>query len=169
MNHEHWMTEAVKEARLAVAAGELPIGGVLVGGNKLLGVTQTRVRRMGSIVAHGELTMLMEAKSLIYTAERPLVLYSTLEPCLMCLGACMQCEIDMVVFGMKCAPDGGVVLAEAIQKSGQKTPIIVGPIFEDMCLSVWSEWKHGENHPAYGYASQILEKYGRHPVAASSQ
>jgi len=157
------MTEAINEARLATAAGELPIGGVLVGGDSLIGKTQTKVRRMGSIVAHGELTLLLEAKNKIYTASRPLAVYTTLEPCIMCLGACMQCGVDVIVFGMRCAPDGGADLIEAIHRLGQKTPTIVGPVLEEKCLEVWKEWKHGADHPAFGYASQILARYGKSP------
>lgn len=163
MNHELWMKEAIGQAKRAVAAGELPIGGVLVGGDTIIGRTQTRVKRMESAVAHGELTLLLEAKGQIYTAKRPLVVYTTLEPCLMCLGACMQCSVDTVVFGTYCAPDGSTPLTTCIQQAGQKLPSIVGPVLESECLELWRDWTHGSEHPAFNYVSQILARYGKRP------
>jgi tRNA(adenine34) deaminase len=153
------MEMALVEAQRALDVKELPIGGVLVGGDQLISVSQTSVRRHGSIVAHGELLALLDAKDRIYSCDRPLVLYTTLEPCLMCLGAMMQCEVDKVVFGMRCAPDGATELAKPIAASGQRVPDIAGGVLEDRCVEVFRKWNLGTQHPAYSYVQAILNAY----------
>lgn len=157
--HEKWMRVALEEAAKAYAERELPIGGALVGGDALILTAQTAVRRRGSMVAHGELTALLDSKEQVYTCARPLTIYTTLEPCLMCLGAMMQCEVDVLVFGMKCAPDGATQFAESLRTLGQKVPQIVGGVLEDECVAAFRKWDLGESHPAYSYVRAILSAY----------
>ncbi len=158
-SHEHWMRIALEEAEKARLANELPIGGVLVANNEIIGRTQTQVVRRSSLVAHGELMALLDANGRLYSATRPIVLYTTLEPCLMCFGAMINCEIDEVVIGMKCAPDGGIFLAPSIQKSGLKTPKITTGVLEKECVQSFRKWDKGISHPAYAYVQAILEPY----------
>lgn len=158
-NHEYWMHIALEEASKALNVGELPIGGALVANGGLLGKTQTQVQRAGSMVAHGELTALLHANGSLYSAERPLVLYTTLEPCIMCLGAMINCEIDELIYGMRCAPDGGTTLIDPIRSMGLSVPEITTGILEDECLALMRRWSKGPNHPAYGYVQAILEGY----------
>ena len=161
-----FMRVALEEAEEASRAGELPIGGAVYGGGELLRRTQTRVRREGSIVAHGELTGLMSAGMGVYSCKRPLVLVTTLEPCLMCLGAAMQCGVDVLIYGMKCAPDGAASAVGGLGASGQRVPEIVGGVLEQECVEVFRHWPQAITHPAYGYVSAILAAYG---VSLSTQ
>lgn len=158
--YEKWMRMALGEAIAAMNAAELPIGGMLIGGNEVIAKTQTSVVREESIVAHGELMALLRAKNSIWAASRPLTLVTTLEPCLMCLGAAMQCGVDRVVFGMHCAPDGGLALVPQLEAIGQKAPEIVGPVLEDECVEVFARWPQSAGHPAFGYVNAILLRYG---------
>lgn len=157
--HEQWMRIALEEAENARLAGELPIGGVLVANDQLIGRSQTQVVRRSSLPAHGELLALLEANGKLYSAPRPLVMYTTLEPCIMCLGAMINAEIDEVVIGMKCAPDGGVFLAKSIIKAGIKVPKVTWGILEDECVQAMRRWDKGPSHPAYGYLQAILKPY----------
>ena len=158
-NYEKWMAMAIGEAGKARLADELPIGGILVAGGEIVASTQTRVLREESIVAHGELMMLFDAKQKIYSFARPLVLFTTLEPCLMCLGAMIQCEIDELVYGMKCAPDGGLNFASQADSRGQRLPKVTGPILEKACVEEMQKWSKDESHPAYNYVRSILDPY----------
>lgn len=157
--HERWMQIALREAESARLAGELPIGGVLVANGQELLRTQTSVRRRGSMAAHGELLALLEVKENLFAVQRPLVLYTTLEPCLMCLGAMIQCEIDILVYGMKCAPDGAVSLQEPLQKTDIKVPEIIGGILELECVEEMRRWSQPSGHPAQSYMQAILAPY----------
>ncbi|MCK4415310.1 MAG: nucleoside deaminase [Candidatus Eisenbacteria sp.] len=156
---EDWMRIALEEAALAIEAGELPIGGILVGGDEILQRAQTSVVREGTIVAHGELLALSRAKGAVWTANRPIALVTTLEPCLMCLGAAMQCRVDVIAYGMRCAPDGGLSVSGCIEEAGQVTPKVIGPVLESECVEMFQRWPHSSDHPAYGYVKAILDAY----------
>lgn len=157
--HEHWMRLAIAQAEEALTAGELPIGGVLIGSGHLLASSQTQVRRRESMVAHGELTALLDIKWDLYKHGRPIVLYTTLEPCLMCLGAIMQCGVDEVVFGMRCAPDGATQFVNTLAAAHQNPPKVTSGILEKECADVFSRWDMGKDHPAYNYVQSILKPY----------
>jgi tRNA(adenine34) deaminase len=158
-NHVYYMTLALKEAAKARIAGELPIGCILVGGTKVIGRGQTSPHRKGSIVAHGELMMLLKAKKKIYSCERPLVLYTTLEPCLMCLGAAMQCGVDRIIYGMKCAPDGAISMGTTFTAGGHKLPPITGGVLEKECVEEFRRWPGDKTNAAGKYVREILEAY----------
>jgi len=159
LNHEHWMRLALKEAEKARLDNELPIGGVLVANDQVVEFTQTNVARKSSLVAHGELLALLEANGKLYSAKPPIVLYTTLEPCLMCLGAAMNCGIDEIVIGMMCAPDGGTILVDSIVKAGLSVPKITKGILENECVEEWRKWDKGPSHPAHSYWKAILNPY----------
>ena len=159
MDHEYYMSMAIEEAKKAREADELPIGSVLVANDEVLSSGQTSVVRQGTIVAHGELTTLHAAQYKIYTDNRPLILYTTLEPCLMCIGAAMQCGVDIIVYGMRCKPDGAADNIQNIKLPGQKNPEIISGILEVECLEVFRSWSQPKDHPAYPYVQDILSFY----------
>lgn len=127
----HWMSLALEEASSAMEQGELPIGCILVAGGSELGRGQTQVSRTGSMTAHGEILTLLEANGRLFTCERPLELYTTLEPCLMCLGAAINCGVDRIIFALEARPDGGTSLSNAITKSGQQVPVIIPHVMRE--------------------------------------
>lgn len=159
-NHDYWMRLALDEAEKAMSFGEIPVATILVSNGKEIGRGQTSVRRKDSIVAHGELFTLLEAKSKVWTAERPLVMYTTLEPCLMCLGASMQVGIDTIVYGMDAAPDGGTRFAADIRKAGQTVPKIVPHVLENESVSLMRRFLiQYPNSPAVSYVKAMLGIY----------
>jgi tRNA(adenine34) deaminase len=105
-SHEKWMREAIEAARQASKHGEVPIGAALVANGALVAVGETQVSRRGP-VAHGENCMLLDLGSTVWGLARPLVLYTTLEPCVMCVGACINATVDLIVYGSDAPPDGG--------------------------------------------------------------
>lgn len=155
-----FMTEALKEASDAMTHAELPIGTVITANNKIIARGSTRVRRENSICAHGELFSLLKLEHKVYSEERPLTIYTTLEPCIMCLGASIQATIDKIVYGMKAAPDGGVFLREEISKNNMDVPEIIGGICEGEQVELFREFKNkfGES-PAIDYVDALLKPY----------
>ncbi len=158
-SHEYWMKIALEEAEKALAADELPIGSVIVGGNQLIVRGQTSGIRCGSQVAHGELMALLDASCTLHSATRPIVLYTTLEPCLMCFGAMIQCGIDGVVYGMRANPDGSIFLAEEIQLAGQQIPEVTAGILEQECVEIMRRWAKPVTYPVYPYVQALLKQY----------
>lgn len=97
---ERWMARALEEAREAAAAGEVPVGAVIVRGDVELVATQNRMVRDRDATAHAELLALRSAAMLL--GDQRLMgctLYVTLEPCAMCAGAIVLTRVDRVVFG----------------------------------------------------------------------
>jgi tRNA(adenine34) deaminase len=103
LTHERWMREALRAAREARAAGEVPVGTCVVIGDELLAVAGNRTRTDCDPTAHAEIVALREAarKFSNYRLVNAIV-YSTIEPCAMCAGALIQARVSLLVYG---APD----------------------------------------------------------------
>lgn len=107
--HEKWMSRALELAREAEAAGESPVGCVIVAGGEVIG--QGRNSPIASIdpTAHAEMMALRHAA--VARGNYRLtdaVLYCTLEPCAMCAGALVAARVGALVFGARDLRFGGV-------------------------------------------------------------
>jgi tRNA(adenine34) deaminase len=94
------MRTALALAAKAAEAGEVPVGAVLVHQGSILGQGANRTRREGVVHAHAELVALAAAEraSGDFRLDNA-VMYVTVEPCLMCLGALHQARLSRVVYG----------------------------------------------------------------------
>jgi len=95
-----WMRGALVEAERALAAGEVPVGAVVVRRGELLGRGHNASVSQQDPTAHAEVLALREAA--LNAGNYRLVgatLYATVEPCPMCCGAALQARVDRVVFG----------------------------------------------------------------------
>ncbi len=100
---EKFMRSALDEARRALAVGEVPIGAVVVCGGRIVGRGHNLVETLGDATAHAEMQAITAAAAAIggkYLNE--CTLYVTVEPCVMCAGACAWSQVGRLVFG---APD----------------------------------------------------------------
>lgn len=93
------MEAALDEARAAEAAGEVPIGAVVVFEGRIIARGQNRVLRDNDPTAHAEIVALREAARVIGNYRLTgCAMISTLEPCAMCAGAMVHARIDRLVF-----------------------------------------------------------------------
>ena len=103
------MQEALKEAQAAAAAGEVPIGAVLVHDGKVLARSNNRTIRDNDPTAHAEILVLRTAARLLGNYRLSgTTLYVTIEPCSMCAGAIIQARVPRLVYGAD-DPKGGAV------------------------------------------------------------
>jgi tRNA(adenine34) deaminase len=94
------MSVALEEARAAEAAGEVPVGAVIVRGDVLVARSGNRTIRDHDPTAHAEALVIRAASSAADSWRlEGCSLYVTLEPCAMCAGAILLARIDRVVFG----------------------------------------------------------------------
>lgn len=158
----YWMSEAIKLAEQGMKAyDELPIATILVANGKEIGRGVTANVREQGVIAHGELNVLLQAKRKVFTCERPLVLYTTLEPCIMCLGAAIECGVDKIVYGMPATTDGGVCYADGMRGIKEKIPEIIGGVLEKEEYALMKKFieTHDENSPAWYYITQMIKAY----------
>jgi tRNA(adenine34) deaminase len=97
---EVFMESALAQARLALAAREVPIGAVVVAGGRVIGEGFNQPISATDPTAHAEIVALRRAA--IATGNYRLAgctLYVTVEPCLMCVGAAFNARIDRLVYG----------------------------------------------------------------------
>jgi tRNA(adenine34) deaminase len=99
----HWMGEALREAQKAFDKGEVPVGAVVVSGNKIIGRGHNLTEQLNDVTAHAEMQAITAAAN--YLGGKYLqdcTLYVTLEPCVMCAGALFWSQISKIVVA---APD----------------------------------------------------------------
>lgn len=155
---EKWMRIALSEAERAMSEGEHPIGAVIVAGDTELSRGQTSVVRKGTITAHGEILALADAGWSVFSDQRPVTVYTTLEPCLMCVGAAIQCGVDEVVFAMPAKPDGGTRHLPALAEAGVAVPVVRSHVLFDEALRLMREnLTRNPEHPGLDYAKALLE------------
>ena len=108
-DHERWMREALKEARLAEAKDEVPIGCVVVHEGAAIGRGHNQTESLQDPTAHAEMIAITAAAASL--GSRRLLdctLYVTLEPCAMCCGAIVLARLPTVVYASK-DPKAGAV------------------------------------------------------------
>ena len=106
---ERLMSEALRLAREAAAAGEVPVGAVVAIGDEIVGRGANSPIARHDPTAHAEILALREAASRTgnYRLEEA-ALYCTLEPCVMCAGALVTARVQKLVFGARDLRFGGV-------------------------------------------------------------
>jgi len=102
LDHAFFMREAIKEAEIAMQAGEFPIGAVIVHRGKIVGRGKAEHIERHNRLAHAELNALLATATSLYDFPHDNgVIYTTLEPCEMCLGAIVMSDVvNHIVFSM---------------------------------------------------------------------
>jgi len=140
------MDLALSEARKAQAAGEVPVGAVIVAAGVVIGRGFNRPISVNDPTAHAEIIALREAAS----HERNYrltnaVLYCTVEPCVMCAGAIMHARITRLVFGTpdaKAGAAGSIYNVLTDPRLNHRVDVISG-IREDACAALLREFFAG--------------------------
>jgi len=131
---EFFMKEALKEAKLALAEKEIPIGAVVVCKGQIIGRGHNLTERLTDVSAHAEMQALTAAANFMggkYLKE--CTLYVTLEPCVMCAGAAYWFQLGKIVFG---AYDVKLGFGRLNQKITHPKTIITGGIMENECAEL---------------------------------
>lgn len=99
-DHERYMAIAISEARLAGERGDKPIAAVLVHDHKVIGKMANTWNTRQSKVHHAENYVILENAQYLRTHAKDCIIYTTLEPCLMCIGTIVMADIRNVVIGL---------------------------------------------------------------------
>ncbi len=103
------MQQALELARQAAAAGEVPVGAVIVKDGEIIATAQNEMKRMGDPTAHAEMQAMRKALEKLGTGRLDgCDLYVTLEPCTMCAGAIAHAKLRRVYYGAEDVKGGAV-------------------------------------------------------------
>ncbi|UYQ92454.1 nucleoside deaminase [Chitinophaga horti] len=136
LSDEHYMQQALREARLAGEEGEVPIGAVVVMNGQIIGRGHNQVETLNDCTAHAEMIALTAAFNTLgskYIMDA--TIYVTLEPCVMCSGALYWSKIGRVVYGAQDEKNGYRRVTGATSPFHPKTKIEHG-LFAEECLQL---------------------------------
>lgn len=172
-DYDHLMRAAIDVACDGAAGGGVPIGCVLFtddGTAATLGYNEGH--KQGDRTRHAEMVALRRLIELP-DDERPdpetLTLVTTLEPCLMCMGAAVELGIGRVIYGLE-APGNGFeqrVDLRSPKRGGRAVPggpvrwmpEVIGGVLRTECRDLWVRWVEGrEDGPGVGFAKALLEQ-----------
>ncbi len=120
MTDENWMQRALQLAAQAEAAGEVPVGAVIVKNDELVAEGYNQPIGAHDATAHAEIIALRRAGEALGNYRLvDTTLYVTLEPCSMCVGAMIHARVSRVVFGASDPRTGALGGAFDLQQAGQ--------------------------------------------------
>jgi len=130
---EYFMKEALKEARKAFEADEVPIGAVIVSDNKIIARAHNLTERLNDVTAHAEMQAITSAAN--YLGGKYLqdcTLYVTVEPCVMCAGALFWSQIGKIVYAAGDNKRGYSLIEKNLLHP--KTTVIQGVLSDDASI-----------------------------------
>ena len=131
------MRFALAEAQVALSQGEVPVGAIVVAGDRIIGRAHNRTQVLNDVTAHAEMQAITSAANFIggkYLHD--CTLYVTLEPCQMCGGALFWSQISRVVYGASDPKRGYMALGTHLHP---KTKVISG-VLADECSQLISHF-----------------------------
>jgi len=137
---DYFMQQALREARKAYEAQEVPVGAVIVRDGQVIARSWNQVETLKDATAHAEMLSLTSAQSAVGDWRlEGCTLYVTKEPCPMCAGAIVHCRPDRVVFGCpdtkSGAAGGWINLLESNPPLNHRCEIVSG-VLGDECLAL---------------------------------
>lgn len=138
--HERFMRIALEEARAALAAGDIPVGAVIVHGDEVVARGRNAIESRRDDLHHAEHHAISQVPEFLWLHRRRCTLYSTLEPCAMCVGAAVYSAIDRLVWGASdplCHTDA--MIASVPYYNGRKLVTLRG-VLEDECQALLEEY-----------------------------
>ena len=141
--HEARMRMALRQAKLAAEAGEVPVGAVIYNGGELAGQAWNQTRMLKDPTAHAEMLAITQAASAAGDWRlTDSILYVTKEPCPMCAGAIVLARIPLVVWGMSDPLRGGAVSRFQILQSAELNhrAMVLPGVLEEECTKIIREF-----------------------------
>jgi len=138
------MRRALEEARKAAAAGEVPVGAVLVDdSDRLIAAGHNQPIAARDPSAHAEMVVLRAAAQKLDNYRLPgTTLYVTIEPCVMCVGALVHARVQRLVYGAVEPRTGAIVSAHRLFDSGEfnHRPQIDAGVLADECAALMTDF-----------------------------
>ncbi len=142
MQHEEYMAQALELAKQAGAAGDVPVGCVIVHKGQVIAQGKNRREVAQNAIAHAEMEAIQQACQVLGGWRlSDCSMYVTLEPCPMCAGGIISARIPEVYYGAK---DNGIGACGSVlnlfEEEFRHKPKLVGGILQEECTAVLSEF-----------------------------
>ena len=150
MSHELFMEAALAEAHRGLTSGEVPVGAVVVIDGQIVARAFNRPIAAVDPTAHAEVLALREAARAVGNYRLTgAVMYVTLEPCLMCVGALVHARVREVVYGALEPRTGALVSAvRALELPGLNHRFeVTGGVLEEPCRVIVQEFFRERRRP----------------------
>ena len=154
MTDEHWMTIALHEAKAAAAAGDVPVGAVIVIDDRIVGRGRNRREVDRDPTAHAEIVALRDAARTLGQWRVEGTLFVTQEPCPMCAGALVNARVVRLVFGCPNPKAGAVATLYQIVSDPRLNHRleVTGGVCAEECAEVlqqfFAELRRGPSYPS---------------------
>ena len=141
---EDYMRVALRQAEQAFAAGEVPIGAIIVYEDEIIGRAWNQVEMLKDATAHAEILAITQASSKIGDWRlQDATLYVTKEPCAMCAGAMVNTKLGRLVFGAR-DPRCGAAGSSELDVTGFSGMLhnvdVTAGLLEEECLMIIQEF-----------------------------
>jgi len=135
------MNRALDQASSAIEHGEVPIGAIIAAGDgSIIGKGYNCLNTSHDRICHAEIVALHDAARKADSESRDWIMVSTLEPCVMCMGAAMEAGIDTVLFGLPAPADGGSKRVTPPMSPESQMPRIIGRVLEERSRQLLERW-----------------------------
>jgi guanine deaminase len=151
-----YMRLAIRKAQEGISRGQSPFGSAIVRGGEVVAVTHNSVWLTGDPTAHAEVNCIRAAASALKTIFlHGCTLYSTTEPCPMCLSAIHWAKIERVVFGAAIADAKTAgfselcVPAAVLAQMGGSPLVVESGLLQQECVELFNQWLNSGLAKAY--------------------
>lgn len=158
--HDVFMRAAIEQAQLGCAAGEVPVGAVVVVDGGIVARAFNQPISAVDPTAHAEIVALREAaRTLGNYRLTDASVYVTLEPCLMCVGALVHARVREVVYGAVEPKTGALVsTVRALETPGLNHRFVVtGGLLEDECRTLVQEFFRQKRREMTGESARPVD------------
>ena len=138
---ERWMREALTEAGAAGRAGEYPIGAVVVIDADVVSHGRSRQVERRSQLAHAELDALLRGGDALWERHDEAVLFTTVEPCPLCLGAAVMADVPHIVFAHEDPAVQSREIVEQIPYVGSHIETYHGGVLRDEARTLFERYE----------------------------
>jgi guanine deaminase len=156
MTEQEYMTLAIRKAQDGIELGQSPFGSAIVQGDRVIAATHNTVWRDTDPTAHAEVNCIRAAAQALKTIFLyGCTLYSTTEPCPMCLSAIHWAKIDRVVYGAAIADAAAAgfcelyVDAKLLAEMGKSPLKVESGLLREECADLFSQWLKSGKARAY--------------------
>jgi guanine deaminase len=156
MDEAAFMQLAIEKARAGIGEGQAPFGAVIVRGDKVLTAAHNTVLRDLDPTAHAEVNAIRQAATALSGIDLAgCTMFTTCEPCPMCLAAIHWSKLDRVIFGASIADAAAAgfselrVQAEVLVKMGGSRLKVEAGMLRDECRTLFALWKKSPSRKVY--------------------